>query len=394
MASEPLTLRAQGFWNAFDYVIPLGLIGFALYQLVGATYWGFALVVFGPFLFYGVLRLWNLAVRKAVLTPTRLDYFNGFGWRGIDRAEVKGWRKHSSGGGTWYHLVPKVEGEREVSIPEWLIEHPQAQSWFAGFGDVEKMEAAEADAALVIDPAFGDNDQSRRDTARRLKFYVIAVAAVAGLAAFAGALGWVGPWVLAGVMALPFAAVALNLAYPQHLRLANENGMRDPRPTLLGWLAVPTIACAIIGIDELKLEDGTALLEFALPCTLAAAVYGLVRVPDLRRSAVGMVWAVLLPLAFFWGALALLDVKFDDGPRHTYETTVQSKRESSGRSTTYYLTLAPWSPRNLDPEVSVSWPLYQASPVGATVCVVEGGGLLGIGWYEVQACPHRAVSMA
>jgi tetratricopeptide (TPR) repeat protein len=97
-----------------------------------------------------------------------------------------------------------------------------------------------------------------------------------------------------------------------------------------------------------------------------------------------------LTIAIFTGLLAygggaVLDTAIDRAPGRSYTVAVEDKRESSGRSTSYYLDLTPWGDRPAQ-EVRVPSRLYRQVGPGATVCVERHPGGLGAPWFEVDGC--------
>jgi hypothetical protein len=91
--------------------------------------------------------------------------------------------------------------------------------------------------------------------------------------------------------------------------------------------------------------------------------------------------------AYGYGAVVLGNSELDAAAGRNYRVEVLAMHYSHGsRSTTYYLTLAPWGPRTRPEDVSVARNLYSATRPGEQVCVHQGAGALGIGWYVVKTC--------
>jgi hypothetical protein len=62
------------------------------------------------------------------------------------------------------------------------------------------------------------------------------------------------------------------------------------------------------------------------------------------------------------------------------------KNVSRGKTTTYYLDLAPWSADITKDHVSVPRSFYEAVQRGDTVCVRVHPGKFGLRWMQVSGC--------
>ena len=93
-------------------------------------------------------------------------------------------------------------------------------------------------------------------------------------------------------------------------------------------------------------------------------------------------------LAYGLGAGLQIDILADSAKPSVHATQVLGKRVHHGsKSTTYYLTVAPWGPITRNDEISVSAARYGATRMGDTVCVYAGRGAFRVGWYQLRDCP-------
>jgi hypothetical protein len=91
-----------------------------------------------------------------------------------------------------------------------------------------------------------------------------------------------------------------------------------------------------------------------------------------------------------WGLAATADAVLDKSAPGSYATTVQGMHESHGRSTSYYLELAPWGPIQRLNNVSVSRTTYEGAFIGELVCLELRPGALRVEWYQVVACTGQS----
>ena len=102
-------------------------------------------------------------------------------------------------------------------------------------------------------------------------------------------------------------------------------------------------------------------------------------------------WLILatlfLAVAYGGGVTAMADALLDRSAPHVFQSEVLQKRISGGRSTTWYVRLAPWGPRDQPAEVSVHSSFYSSVQPGQIVCVYLYPGALKIPWFEIAHCP-------
>jgi hypothetical protein len=105
------------------------------------------------------------------------------------------------------------------------------------------------------------------------------------------------------------------------------------------------------------------------------------------------VWAALVMFAGFYGygVIAAADVVFDNSAAEPYSAVVVGGHVSRGRSTTYYLRLAPWGPIDHEKDVSVNYTVYHHAHLGDAVCATLHNGSLRAPWFRVASCEDQSV---
>jgi hypothetical protein len=144
------------------------------------------------------------------------------------------------------------------------------------------------------------------------------------------------------------------------LRAAMDFALLDWRPPLLTGMLL-----------------GAALTAAAAPVLLALAQ------PQLMITL-----AAAAAVAWGWGLAAEANGLFDRAPSKTHAVRVLNKHVSrGGRSTTYYLDIAPSGIAGLGDSLSVDFSLYRGMPVGGVVCIDKHSGALHWRWFRARACP-------
>jgi hypothetical protein len=74
----------------------------------------------------------------------------------------------------------------------------------------------------------------------------------------------------------------------------------------------------------------------------------------------------------------------DDAAPEEFEAQITDKHISTGKSTTYYLTLAPWGPRTEAEDITVTQDFYEQASVGETIPLLLYPGALEVPYLIVE----------
>lgn len=346
--------------------------------------------------FLGGLYLLFAASREHVrLSAEQLDYFNGFSTSTVRKCDVEGyrrlnrfsWRRRSR-----VSLVIELKpvGAAPVHLPLWILEHPDVAPWFAGLKDIDAEAEAECHVVEAATPAFGADPNARVARAQFLKRLIGGVT-VLGFAALAVAfLANGASWAAVPLMALPFIAVLLDIAYPGQLRFLDDQSEVDARPSMFQLVMFPALFLSFLVLERLQLVTYHPLFLPALAAAVIAVFYVRLRSPGMDWSA--MLFGFGVCVFFYTGsALAYADEMFDTAPTRIVSTVVVDHHVNHGRSTSYTVSVAPWRAGGGATDFSVTSAEYLAWGLGATVCVREGKGALGWAWVKLKSCRSGGV---
>ena len=349
-------------------------------------------------------RLWQLRSPWLVLYPDRLEKRGLMGWRTFSRADMLGYRTVSDRSGSWLVISPKIEqpGQGSVRIPQSVREDPVADRWLTGLRDLAAEAFAAAKAEFLADPRFGADApqrEARLSQAKKVALVFNIACVVIGVALFI----WPPAYLvtLAVVVGAVAAATLLTRLSGGLLVWADRTGVRPP---LIGAFA-PAVAMSILGFSRFHTLNINAMLVMAAVLTLAlfALVYfrayapaaggplrldGAAAAPTARRP---NLFAALIAFGFaagflFYGAGAFVNAALDTSKVQVYPLTVQGKHYTSGKSTTYYINVGPWSDQQAG-DVSIPSSLYDDLSIGSTVCFFRQSGALDIAWFRTDQCP-------
>jgi hypothetical protein len=93
--------------------------------------------------------------------------------------------------------------------------------------------------------------------------------------------------------------------------------------------------------------------------------------------------AVIFSVVFGYGSVVSSNCLFDNVASDLHYARVLDHRISSGKSTSYYLTLSAWGAKPSGEEVSVASDLYYQVSKGDSVTVHIKKGTFNIPWYYI-----------
>ena len=197
---------------------------------------------------------------------------------------------------------------------------------------------------------------------------------------------WPHPYwlaVLIGVLS-PFGAWGLCLWSGRQIAVTEQKGDGRVDVTGLTWFAA--LAVAVRGLSDVQIFDWQWLLAGAV--FIGAGWMAMTWWVDPASLRLKFMWVFLglISIAYGWGVLALADQQLDSAPASVYRSAIEGMRISHGKSTSYYLTLAPWGPQTQADEVDVGRRFYRTVSRGEIVCVLLHPGFLKARWFEIRKC--------
>ena len=340
------------------------------------------LSILGLAVFCG-LRLIRFKDPELRLFADRLVRPGLFSSRELSRSDIAGVSKtFSSRSGSYFNIVPQPGRGDILSLAASLRDDPVFAEWLSGAPDPAGVAKAADRASVLADYRYGANERER---AARL---VLANRAVIGLSvACAAAAAWIGFFNPPALVSLGLAAACIIAAYAlvtafHGLVVWLPSG--GVRPSPLAAL-IPAGALSLRGIFTIHLLATDPLMIAAGVVGTGAALASY----QWRNASISRLHVHLVVGGFAavlaYGAGAYLDALSTKSPVGSYVVAVQDKSVSRGRSTSYYLDLAPWGDQPAR-SVRVSSALYDQVDVGSNVCIDRYRGDLRVPWFNVGLC--------
>jgi hypothetical protein len=223
--------------------------------------------------------------------------------------------------------------------------------------------------------------------ARHMNFVFSVIAIAAGFAFFFSE-GIVH--VAAAVVLVLTPALVLFLLHGEPSLYALAKPKRDPRADLTIAVLASAIGLLMGGIS-VHFASYKPLLEWgAVVLAVFVFAFWTYTQNNPRTPSLPLILLIYGSLYAF-GVVTVADTLLDRRQPATYATTVLDRHIVHGRSTTYYLDLAPWGPYARENKMSVGHREYASAQIGEAVCLSLHAGYLHAPWYTRVACGDRFV---
>jgi hypothetical protein len=322
---------------------------------------------------------------RLVIDATHIGVRRAFAEKTADVSEIEGFRTIGTRNGSFWQL--KLKGGRGSVSVQKSYDCDGLRAWLAQIPDLD-----ERDRKAVLDEiekseehgAMPEDRLAKLAAAKQLNF---ALSGLAIAAAIAFGLGGARLHLPAAMVLALLPAVLIYLVHREPLLYAILKPKRDPRTDL----GIAFIVCGLglsLGNRDGHFVEMPILLEYAALVALlcCAGIFSSARRNPQFLGAMALM--LFVAGAYGWGLVATADVVLDKSAPASYTTAVQDKHESRGRSTSYYLELAPWGPLQRN-DVRVSRTTYEGASIGDPVCLELRPGVLHVQWYQVVACAER-----
>ncbi len=379
-------MKAWNYW--LFLILGLVLIGigvFGAYALTGTTNSKplvLPIVMLFPLGFGGYLIL--LALRsRVILDGTRIEVRTPFGEKTADASEVEGYRDISTRNGSFWRLQLK-DGRGSLVIQKWF-DSPDLRAWMQQITDLDERDRKAILDQIEQNPELGATPEERLSALKQARVWNIGLTTVA-IAAAVCRLFPGNPFFLSAAFVLALTPLAMiTLLHRSPLLYVLGKRKRDPRADFTFAFIAAGVGLWLgnIGVNFVSLRSlyPAILLVSLVTC---AGLLLVARNSSGPRGA--WILIVMLSGSYGYGLVTSGDTLPDHGKPERYSVSIVGKHTVSGKSTTYYLDLAPWGPIADENKLSVSRRLYDAASIGELACVELRPGYLRAPWYRQVDC--------
>jgi hypothetical protein len=194
--------------------------------------------------------------------------------------------------------------------------------------------------------------------------------------------------VIALLVALPLAAISLLVQSKGVYQM--EGSRRDSRPSLAAPFMFPLLILAMRDIQDIHLFQWKPLLLAAIITSLAL----LLIIGTADRSLRNRPWTILILFIFgavYTGAtITQANSIFDRSSPQTFAVSVLGRHISSGgKSTSYYIRVAPWGPSAEPGDIYVPRYIYRSVQPGQSIWINLYPGALRLPWYSLSVPQYK-----
>lgn len=339
------------------------------------------------FVLFGACLLASVWRSKVVLTADAIEIHGLLTVRHLARSEIAGRRLlRVNYGQTVTAIVPNTAGAKTLKFSSSSMQTDSVlDSWLDALPDLDAKDTQASEAEIASNPELGQTPEERLERLARARKLAAAFNGVSFGVSMWG-LFYPQPYAAAVLSAalLPWAAILLAAKSGGLYRLDTQRN--DVRPNLAAAVFLPGLVLLMRAAQDVGVLDWQRALIYAALVAIVLCWAALMSDATLRARRPAALALLAFSCSYGYGAVVLGNAGLDHAPGKEYRVCVLGRHVSRGRSTSYYLTLSSWGPRSEPKDVSVSRSLYQRTPAGGIVCVLQGPGALDIAWYVVRAC--------
>lgn len=302
-------------------------------------------------------------------------------------SDVEGYRTISTRNGSFWRL--QLKNGRTISIQKWF-DCDELRAWFQQLTDFDERDRNELLEEIKEAQDLGTTPDERLNALKQAKQLNIALSL---LAITAGVVFFFSQGLvhLTAAVVLALAPVfVLYVMWQDPLLYTLGKPQKDPRTDL-------TIAFLVSGIGLMLSMSRIQFVSFrvlvpwvvVIMFTFTAGFYLPARME--ANSGKNLLLALIFSGVYGLGLVVSIDTLLDHSPAQTYMTSVAGEHIVHGKSTSYYLDLAPWGPFAGTNKLNVPRSEYTQAQIGDTICLLLHPGYLHAGWYKRIDCRDRFI---
>ncbi|MDX2067735.1 MAG: hypothetical protein SFV55_04870 [Haliscomenobacter sp.] len=382
-------------WAIFIYIAAPIMIGFLFMPILlllipswrtneTADFFWFAVPISLILIAYMIAGIADTIVSKVTLTEQSIEYKNILFSRSIQLNEIKGFRIDDK----YLCIEPKTSGVKRIKISKYFGNLEDLIDFLdSKYHDLDELEAEERYQKIMENNSFGfstSERQSQFQTARRSAKILNWVAGIIAAWTFF----YPHPYLLAIIAAIlcPIAAIVLLRLFNGLIHL--EEKKNSPHPSVFLAFFIPSMALflrAMLDLNVYNFEKLWWLLPLMVLPLTAVVLLGS-REFDWRKGQSILMALVVLGItsAYGFGAILCTNCALDQSNAAEFHAQILGKDRSTGKTTTYHLSLEPLDFDYPLDEAQVDKVTYQRVAISDTVRVLFFEGRWGIPWLEVR----------
>jgi len=336
------------------------------------------------FLLLGIYLITAVLTSRLIFGPDFIEVKDFLSSKLLRRSDILGYRILPTQYISTLVFQPRAAERKKLKIPLYFRTDGAFGQWFIDIPNLDHEDLGQSMAQLetVVARDSPGIDATEERIARAYR----TVKTLNWITGIATVWAWIypNPYPLAMLAAGVLPLIVIVLLARSHGLYQIEGRRNDARPSLAFAFIFPGCALAYRAIQDLHFLEWKPLVLATLALAAILAIFLAQSDPHFHNRAVAAISIFFLGSMYCYGAIAQFDVLADRSAPATYQTQVVSKRADNGRTTIYYLQLAPWGPLHGSEEIEVSRALYLALSPGQPVSIRLYSGALHLPWFSVS----------
>ncbi|MBS1521398.1 MAG: hypothetical protein JST50_10405 [Bacteroidetes bacterium] len=373
---------STGF-KIFYGLLGLGVIIFAfvLLKITSSSTPKAAYLMPSGFLFLGISMIINIFRRKIVISESSIKYINVFRTTEISFDHIKGVRI----GDKTIYIEPNDENYKRIVISDYLSigDSESLTTWLSGnFKNLDKNDLEESNQQILQDTRLGVTVEQREHKLKTAKGIAIAYNIIGFVLCFAlipvhGNYLMVALMVLYPLLGIPVVKFSYGLT-----KFVSNNRRSKSYFIMLGFI-LPVFMMLIKSVGEYDLfgydHIWLPVVIFSLIVCVPLVAFGINK--SIGGVNAQVIFIIIASIGYGFGATVQTNCVLDKSEPKTFTTKIVDQFIHHGKSTSYYVRLAPWKPGQGVAKVEVSRSFYYSHYESEIVKVGMKEGALGIPWF-------------
>ncbi len=339
---------------------------------------GILLVAIGIYMYLDTIKT------KLTIDDHSVNLQKAFSTRSLLLNEIKGYRL---GEKDMLYIIPKEGTGKRMQLSGYLERRSELMAWLGQhYPDVDAIEYEEETKAILANETFGFTEAERENNLARAKKISVASYAI-GVVVMFWAFIYPKPYepLLILLLLLPWVAVFITWYFKGLMRF--DARKKSAWPSISFIIYLPAFAVLIRCLADYHLYTPGAIWTPVIATALIATFISLQlcrkAVAEIKNKGAAIALAVLVAGCYSFGLIVFTNCYYDSYKSTVFDVEVTGKHINRGKSTTYYLQLAPWGRFTEDKDISVNKNLYNDVQEGQLVRIHLREGKWHIPWYFI-----------
>ncbi|HEY4149716.1 MAG TPA: hypothetical protein VGM41_12340 [Chitinophagaceae bacterium] len=333
----------------------------------------------------GVYSYLDTMKTKLTIDDDSITLQKAFSTRSLLRSDIKGYRQ---GEKNIVFIIPKEGAGKQIQLSGYFERRKEIMVWLKkNYPDVDTIEYEAETKTILANENFGVTEGERENNLAKAR-KVSTWASTVGIGISFWVFIYPKPYepLLIALAILPWVGVYITWYFKGLVRF--DTRKKSAWPSVSFVLYFPALALLLRAILDYDLyifgKIWTPLLASTLIVTLVFFTICKKAVGEEKSKALVMGVGALIAGCYSFGLIVLSNCYYDSSKPDSFQVQVTGKHITTGKHTSYYLTLSPWGRFSEEKDQSVRRSFYEEVQTGQSLHVHLHEGRWHIPWYFVM----------